>query len=431
VILLLDFGASRVKAGVWDGHSIIATTDGPAPAPDCGADGAVTVDPAAYPLALSARLAELATLGHTQFSVIWLCSEMHGGLIVDDAGGPLTPYLSWRDGRTAGAHIDADRFRTLTGMKLRPGLPVMTLGHLQHTGHVPRGRFVSLPEWLVIAMGHACGVVHTSMAAASGFYDLTAADWSAELMTHAPGVCFAAVADTCATPMGTLPLNGRDVPVFGGVGDLQATALGAGLGTGFDGCLNLGTGSQVLSLGAKAIPPVELRPGAAGGMLRALTHMPSGRALALCAAAHPAFWAEARVLNTDQILNATTQKIDLNLFPSGWKYRQDIPDIQKQIEILNPADITPAILHAYAAQYAEAMDLIDPDRTVPAWVLAGGVPHHIPALAKTIGMLSRRTITPSGTTEETLAGLARLMTLSQREREGPIPRSLGEGRMGG
>lgn len=410
MILLLDFGASRIKAGVWDGAAIVATTDGPAPTPDHGADGAVTVDPAAYPLALTARLAELAALGHTQFSAIWLCSEMHGGLIVDDAGQPQTPYLSWRDGRTAGAYIDAETFRTITGMKLRPGLPVMTLAHLQHIGHLPRGRFVSLPEWLVITQGQSCSVVHPTIAAASGFYDLTAADWSANLMAHAPGVRFADVTDTCATPMGTLPLNGRDVPVFGGVGDLQAAALGAGLGTGFDGCLNLGTGSQVLSLGGDAIPPVELRPGAAGGALRALTHMPSGRALALCAEAHTAFWAEARTLSPAQILAADAHRIDLNLFPSGWKYRSDITDMKQQIAKLNAPDIVPAIVHAYAAQYAEAMDLIDPDRAIAAWVLAGGVPHHIPALAETISMLSRRTITPSGITEETLTGLAQLST---------------------
>ena len=116
---------------------------------------------------------------------IVLCSEMHGFGLIDDAGRPRSPYVSWKDERareliggvdtvTLVTRALGDRFRAITGMRPRPGLPLMNLVHLlREEPALPDGlHVVSLPDWLARACGDAPGWALT-MRAGTALHDLT------------------------------------------------------------------------------------------------------------------------------------------------------------------------------------------------------------------------------------------------------------------
>ena len=263
-ILLVDFGTSRVKSVVVSLGSLKVLDEAQVASPDprFGPAGEVEVSAAAYWSALEATAGALATR-HPQVKALWLCSELHGVIVATAAGVPITPYISWRDGRASS--IDAsgsstfDRmadqselFFSLTGMKLRPGLPIVSLAFLAAQNQLPNEfRLFTLPDWLLWRGGERDPGVHVSLAAGTGLYDLNRHEWST-LLCEVAGLDGRSIVTPRITQIGEaagrIRLGGLDLPVFGCVGDVQSTAAGAGFPQAAKLVVNLGTGSQVLYL---------------------------------------------------------------------------------------------------------------------------------------------------------------------------------------
>jgi len=263
------------------------------------------------------------------FAGIVLCSEMHGFAVLDSAPGhlPLTPYISWLDQRSLEPvdgvdsfslvtdRLGSGRFRAITGMRPRPGLPLLNLVHwARSTPDVPpAGLVVSLPGWLALnastaapgdtgaagiakprspAAASAPPVEHPTMLAGMAFYDVERREVSPELVDLVRdltgfGAVLGATGSGAAVPVaGHWHSDAGAIPLYVGVGDHQCSLLGAGLTPGDCASVNLGTGSQVSVLSAadsgghgKAADEVELRPYFDGGLLSTITHIPAGRAL--------------------------------------------------------------------------------------------------------------------------------------------------------
>jgi sugar (pentulose or hexulose) kinase len=437
VALLVDFGASRVKAALFHAgeNRILLRAERPSPEPRWGDGGEVEIDPRAHAAVLDELAAELCGPRLAAPSSVWLCSEMHGFVLDDGHGTALTPYISWRDMRamrvSPGERESAfdrcsrelgDEFFSITGMRLKPGLPFINLVHIARCGGLPpRSRFLSLPEWIAASAGTYSGSVHISMAAASGFYDLKQHDWSRRLMGMGAGnesaMDFGVPSDFDGLGLGTVKVAGRTLPLFGGFGDLQTAIFGAGVPNRSNAAINLGTGSQVVRLARSPVPAVERRPYFSDQELAAITHIPSGRALNVYAGlfdaigeasggSRGAFWRLFGTLAAEEIL-AAPLPVDLNVFPGSWRFERG----GSIAGILEPGTAAPPLVASVALgwlrQYADALDMVDPGREEGQVVLAGGLVRRCQAAPAVLEALTgRHMLPPEGEEDETITGLA-------------------------
>jgi sugar (pentulose or hexulose) kinase len=437
IAMLLDMGASRIKAGLYDTRTraLVASESLPSPAPDLGPNGEVELDPRAYVESFRALWGALQCAAH-QVQSVWLCAEMHGALYANEGGEPLTGYISWRDARTMQAVDGTAFFDELaagfgpaypeqTGMRLKPGLPVTVLAFLARSGMLAGVvRPMTLPDWLLHSFGEPAPRMHPTLAAATGWYDLREAGWSARIVqTGAPGV-------ECRLPplcgrdnyLGTAHLDGREIPFFGGIGDLQAALTGAGLGSRQPMIANLGTGSQVAKVLApgESLPDVELRPLPDGRIAAALTHIPAGRALATFAqlvdgiaglgGGKEVFWPTFASLTSEEVLAAPFE-VDMGVFAGNWKAGDGGAIRAIWEHNASARGLIASIARGWLAQYAEAFGRLDPRRGCATIGLAGGLIRRASFIAPALGALTPYNYEPSEPLleEETMDGLLTLI----------------------
>ncbi len=421
VALLLDFGASRVKATLYDPAAgrFVAAAEAPAPEPAYGDDGSVAIPAERYRSVLAGLVAAL-TRHQPEVGAAYLTTEMHGFLLTDAAGRPLTPYISWRDERGMRSGLldklqaeHGARFRAITGMRLKPGLPFVTLAYLAANDQVPKGaRVLSLADWIAGARG---GTDET-MAAASGLYDIERRSWSDELLSAlaargVPALQLPPVVDGRTVPVGTLSLGAKAIPMFGGIGDMQAAVLGSGIAANRSLCVNLGTGSQVSVIDeASSDARTEVRP-FFDHRLTTISHIPAGRALRVfqdffdTLAGRESFWPAVAGLSAAEVLDSPLT-VDLNLFATAWRWTGGGSITGITETTLTPRGLAAAVVRALASQYPEAVSMVDPDRRCNTIQLAGGLARRIPILPEVIARLSGREVRAPATEEETLLGLA-------------------------
>ena len=366
---------------------------------------------------------------------IVICSEMHGFALVDDAGRPQSPYISWKDERSREplAGIDSvtlvtralgARFRAITGMRPRPGFPLMNLVHVLRETSLPDGLdVVSLPDWLARACGEATGLGHPTMLAGTALYDLDAARASGELLALVRDltgrtVRLGAPAEAGAVA-GAWRHGGRRIPLHVGAGDHQTTLLGAGVTAGDCVSLNLGTGSQLAVLDrALDDDAVERRPYFDGGMLHAITHIPAGRALAelvgflddaarAAGAPAPDFWPRLAALDAADLAGATLD-VDLAVFSGAWGYRDGGRVARIEEGALTVRNYLASVLRAFVEQYGRLLPRLDPDRRLGRLVLSGGLARRLPGLPRLLAAATGYAVTPPTSVDESLLGLRAL-----------------------
>jgi sugar (pentulose or hexulose) kinase len=315
-------------------------------------------------------------------------------------------------------------------MKLRAGLPIVSLAHLAAHRTLPTSlRLFTLADWLLWRGGERNPAIHLSLAAGTGFFDIHQKTWSTDLFALA-GLVHSKVtmADLvpAGKPTGCIVLAGRKIRVFGGIGDLQAAVFGAGFPSHANLAVNLGTGSQVLRAWHNIPLGVERRPGADGLDFAAITHIPSGRALNVfssffddCAklgGGKSFFWRRFDMLSTEQVLNAKLD-VNMNVFAAAWQYELGGCIQYIHEDHFSPDDLLAAIAKAWLTQYAAAMESLDPEREDMTFLLSGGLSRRADFVSTVLSALSGRVALPAYTVtgEETLDGLLALARSCQRD----------------
>ena len=349
--LAVDFGTTSTKSALVDvgTGALTRVRHHPAIAPNPGPPGRFEV-----PLqAIRDRFLDLAP-GYADaldapLAGIVICSEMHGfaprrrrrpaALALRGLEGRAVPRAARRRRqRHPGDPRPRPRFRAITGMRPRPGFPLMNLVHLLRETPLADGlHVVSLPDWLALAAGEATGLGHPTMLAGHGALRPRdagrASDELLALVRELTGRTVAGRAPAeAAAVAGTWRHGGRRIPLHVGIGDHQATLLGAGITAADCLSLNLGTGSQLAVLDRPAADDaVERRPYFDGGMLHAITHIPGdGRSPRSSASSRtwrapggapaPDFWRELAALGAADVAAATLD-VDLAVFQGAWGYR--------------------------------------------------------------------------------------------------------------
>ena len=374
------------------------------------------------------------------FLGIVLCSEMHGfALLHPRTRDPLTPYISWLDGRSlervdggscfdrVAAHL-GDGFRRLTGMRPRPGFPLINLVHCGRTIDLPpEVEIVSLPGWLCRAEDGGPPPEHPTILAGMALYDVSRKEIAPELLETARelGGVSPIPGEPCSeeTVAGAWSGPRGPVPIYAGVGDHQCSVLGAGVVEGSTASINLGTGSQVAVPVAPRDQAFEHRPFFDGLDLTAVTHIPAGRALAefigflqqvserapagAGGTRGPDWWAELAALGPVEA-DAATLEVDLAVFEGARGFRSG-GGIGGLLEGgLTPENYLASVLRAFVTQYAEVLDELDPRRRLDEVALGGGIARNLPHLAELLSRASGRAVRGACALDESLLGLRAL-----------------------
>jgi xylulokinase len=263
VLLGADLGTSGLKlvALADDGTVVAGTEAGYAvdrPEPD-----RAEIDVATWRRAFDDALAELVpALGGARVLALGLSGQMHGVVLVDDAGAALRPALLWPDHR-ATEELAAWRSlpaaaRAALANPLVPGMtgPLLAWLARHETDAVDRAAGVLLPKdafRATLLADPAPLVTDRSDASATLLWDVVADDWSAAAV-GAAGVSRGLLPSVrpSAEVVGTALLPVGEVPVVVGGADTPLALVATGTTAGVQ--VNLGTGAQLLRPGWEPRP---------------------------------------------------------------------------------------------------------------------------------------------------------------------------------
>lgn len=224
---------------------------------------------------------------HPDAAAIGLSGQMHGILYLNAAGEPISPLYTWQDGR---GDLPYDENRSwaaylseITGYSLASGFGMVTHCYNLRHGLVPKDAAVlcTIQDYVAMKLsGRTAPLMDATNAASLGLYD-------------GPGHCFdlAALENACiganmlpeliSDPR--LGIGSLGIPVYGALGDNQASFLGAAAGRTDVLLVNMGTGGQVSVYSPHYLqaPALETRPFPDGGWLLVGASLCGGRSYAL------------------------------------------------------------------------------------------------------------------------------------------------------
>lgn len=203
-------------------------------------------------------------------SFIAITAQVHGIILIDEAGYPHTNLITWRDARPVALGSD-ESFKQSNGCLLQKGYGGRTLAALlqgKNSHHYAPLQVCTIASFIMGKLS-GCYSIDESIAASLGVFDIHKKCWN-DSQLQALGIplsLFLPAIPSC-TPVGvvlaevaTTLLLPSSVQVCSPIGDNQASFLGS---TGFcrAGVVNIGTGGQLSIPGERenASPAVEVRP---------------------------------------------------------------------------------------------------------------------------------------------------------------------------
>lgn len=270
VVIGLDVGTTTTKAVAFGRHGWSRGASRPTTFLAGSADHAEQDPEAVVGAGLDALTACVAGLDGIRVAGIALASAMHGlmGLGVD--GSPITPLVTWADGRAVAqaARLAASGLglHEVSGTPMHPMAPVAKLSWFAE--HEPStaatvDRWIDLKAWVLLRLTGVLAT-DTSSASGTGLLDLATADW------HPPAL---AAADVTAdrlprlvaptevlalTPVAAMAVGlPTGTPVVVGAGDGPLANLGMGADVPGVAGLSLGTSGAVRMVVSATPDPVD------------------------------------------------------------------------------------------------------------------------------------------------------------------------------
>jgi sugar (pentulose or hexulose) kinase len=445
-ILLLDFGASRVKSIIadLDTGNFCAYNEYASPQNISDKTGKFEVSLSDFKRLFLAICSNYYNKQQIHFNAIQISSQMHGFIVLDNLNRPRTNYISWKDERSltilnkkdtysyAREHLGSE-FEKVTGMFLRPGLPITNIAHLCRLSDIPKQiRVITLPEWLSMSCNDFDFYVHATMLAGTGFYDIRKRKVSEEMVNFVKDIRSNNIIFSSEVPAGAIAgywhNRGRKIPICVGIGDHQCAVLGAGNIPDKTISINIGTGSQVSIIdGYGNAKNIELRPYFGSSILRTITHIPAGRVLSkfidflneACGYSGNKkfdFWDVLEKVDENDIINADWD-VDLGLFKSAWNFKNGgaIRNITEgNFTVRNYID---SLVRALGMQYIAAIKHLNPNRNIRTCILSGGIPKKLPHLTRIIAVLLHCRVISPAKIDETFMGLRSIALMARDDSE--------------
>lgn len=252
----IDIGTTKVAAVLADGDGRLqAAASRPHGAGRPAPPGRAEQDAAALLETAWAVVRELPADLRRRASSVGLTGQMHGVVLLDASGDPVSPLVTWQDGRCVEQGFLAD-LASRTGYALSTGFGGATLAWLVDHGAFPP-HAAAAGTIHDVAAARLCGqarpVTDPTDAASWGLFDLCALAWDAEAVAAAgiplrvlPEVrpCGSRAGEAAAAPAESLGLA-AGIPVAVAMGDNQASLLATLREPQGELALTLGTGGQV------------------------------------------------------------------------------------------------------------------------------------------------------------------------------------------
>lgn len=134
------------------------------------------------------QLIDGIVIKHENILAIGLSSAMHSLICMDDNGNPLSPSITWADGRSSkqAFHIKQQNssIYSATGTPIHPMSPLVKLLWMKETSFKPylsATKFVSIKEFLLYRWFGA-EIVDYAIASATGMFDLNTLSWNEEAL---------------------------------------------------------------------------------------------------------------------------------------------------------------------------------------------------------------------------------------------------------
>lgn len=224
---------------------------------------------------------------HPDVQAMGLTGQMHGIVYLDAQGEPVSPLYIWQDGRGDlpydEHHSWASHLSGITGHAVATGYGLVTHYYNLNHGLVPpeAKSLCTIHDYIAMKLsGRTAPLIEPTDAASFGLYDGPGRRFDKEALKKAgidgailPGI----IDDPC---LGTGCLG---IPVYAGIGDNQASFLGATGGRTDVLLVNMGTGGQISVYSPDYLQTgtLETRPFPDGGWLLVGASLCGGRSYAL------------------------------------------------------------------------------------------------------------------------------------------------------
>jgi xylulokinase len=336
-----------------------------------------------------------------------LISGQMGCWMIASGKDEISKIVSWQDNRSLDDKTLklSDHLLQMNGGENHPGVPALGALHFarRNTGEDKHFKFETMCSYVCQALCEAetQSLVHITDAAATGIYDIFGAGWIPEKIDSDLSIFTFPKTSANVEPVGRL--NGTDIPIYTGIGDQQASLLGAGLSDS-NLVINIGTGGQVAALLTEnSSATFKVRPFFHGKFISTRTHLPAGRFISSLLA----------TLRKKYLPNLEYEDLWIWKLRTGNhlpverlqpEYCEQIIDelLRKGIEIEDAVSI---ILISIAMEYLNAVRAMLSDNHTKI-VFAGGVGQKFSNLQDFIGNELGLNVEVSNTSETTLQGLA-------------------------
>lgn len=413
MFLGIDAGTSFIKAAAFDPGTMDLRQTARAPFPAFlpgQPPGHCEVDPAAVMTAVHSLLNAFDT---QECEGLLLCGQMHGFVLVDSRGRPLSNYISWLDQRVSPADFEplaaaltSDEQAEL-GNELRPSIAVSILHWLKQRNQLPaEATPVSIADFVAGSLCGTAPVMEPTQAAAFGALQLGTLEWH-------PGVIGKLGLEGLnwprLTPTGSILGKWQGEPCYTPVGDQQCALAGALLEER-ELSANIGTGSQLAMIAAAPDSgTLQTRPYLNGRYLKTITHIPAGRALSaligllteLGGVEEEQAWKHVHAAVA--AVPATDLRAGISFFPGPCGTAGFLENLHEGN--LSTGHIFRAVFESMAANYATCAQRLDPERAAARLVFSGGVARNLDILRSLTATALNLPARLSPHPEDTLYGL--------------------------
>lgn len=224
---------------------------------------------------------------HPDTAAIGATGQMHGVVYLDARGESVSPLYIWQDGRGDlpydGQASWASHLTEVTGHQVATGYGLVTHAYNLAHGLVPEdaASLCTIHDYIAMKLaGRTRPMTDPTDAASLGFYDGPNGRFDPVALEKTgidPALLPELITDPC------LGVGKLGIPVYAGIGDNQASFLGATGGRTDALLVNMGTGSQisVYSPAYLRTDTLETRPFPDGGWLLVGASLCGGRAYAM------------------------------------------------------------------------------------------------------------------------------------------------------
>ncbi len=219
-------------------------------------------------------------------------TQMHGMILLDSNGTPLTNYVSWQDERAfrqianentsyfEKLNLAIDKIQPYTGTQKKINVSKYPLFYFMQKAKTKNSRLMMMGDFLAYRLTGRISPCHITNAASTGMLNMKENVWDKEIIkaVGAEDVDFPEIAlEVCSAGR----YKGADV--YCAVGDHQSSVLGSGIGD-CDAILNIATGSQISVISDNPVfGSFETRPYFNEKHMLCDIDLPSGRDISILA----------------------------------------------------------------------------------------------------------------------------------------------------